>query len=306
VWQLYKEQLASFWVADEIDFSEDRDQWENVMTEDERRFVKHVLAFFAGTDTIVSLNLMDNFCKEVNMLEAQVAYTYQAMMENIHGEVYSMMIDTYIQDPDEKRQLFLDTGAIASVGLKMRWAEQWSLNAEDAPFAKRLVAFAVVEGLFFSGAFCAIYWLKQRNLLKGLTFSNELIQRDESMHTSFACLMYSKLAPEERMAPGDVHALLRDAVEVEKQFITESIPCRLIGMNADLMAQYIEFVADSLLGHLGCAAIYHSRNPFSFMNLIGLPGRANFFEKRPSDYQRADVLNVGKDMTFGGAENQDF
>jgi ribonucleotide reductase beta subunit family protein with ferritin-like domain len=297
IWDLYKKQLASFWTREEIDFSQDRQQWDNALDDNERRFIKHVLAFFAGTDTIVALNLMDNFCKEVSVLEAQITYTFQAMMEGIHSEVYSLMIDTYITDPQEKAELFHDMGNVQSVLHKMQWAERWSLNKEDASFAHRLVAFTIVEGLFFSGAFCAIYWLKQRNLLPGLTKSNEFIARDEGMHTDFACLMYSKLR-HTRLSENDVHAIFKDAVEVEKEFINESIPCRLIGMNSVLMSEYIEHVADTLLTKLGYVPLFGTRNPFPFMDMIGLMGRSNFFEERPSQYQRADVLNEDQDLDY--------
>jgi len=297
IWALYKKQLASFWTAEEIDFSKDREQWNNALDDNERRFIKHVLAFFAGTDTIVALNLMENFSKEVQVLEAQTAYTFQAAMEGIHSEVYSMMIDTYITDPTEKAEIFRKMGNIESVHLKMQWAERWALNSEETPFAHRLIAFAVVEGIFFSGAFCAIYWLKQRNLLPGLTKSNEFIARDEGMHTEFACLLYSKLTFT-RLDQDHVHAIFRDAVRVEQNFINESIPCRLIGMNAEMMATYIEHVADMLLDKLGYDPLYNAKNPFPFMDLIGLLGRSNFFEERVSLYQRADVLNEDQDLSY--------
>lgn len=299
VWALYKRQLASFWTAEEIDFSKDREQWNSALSDDERHFLKHVLAFFAGSDSIVALNLMDNFCREVQVLEAQIAYTFQAAMEGVHSEVYSMMIDTYVSDPREKADIFHNMGGVQSVLLKMRWAQRWSLDA-DAPFAHRLVAFAIVEGLFFSGAFCAIYWLKERNLLPGLTKSNEFIARDEAMHTEFACLLYSKLT-HTRLTEAHVHELFRDAVRVETEFINESIPCRLIGMNADLMAEYIQHVADRLLAQLGYAQLFGARNPFPFMDMIGLLGRSNFFEERVSLYQRADVLNENPHLEYDEA-----
>ncbi len=298
IWHLYKLQIASFWVPGEIDLGKDGEHWNNVLTEPERVFVKHVLAFFAGTDTIVALNLMDNFCKEVSLLEAQIAYTYQAMTEGIHSEVYSMMIDAYIKDPVEKAELFHNMGNVDSVKKKMAWAERWSLNAEDAPFSHRLLAFAIVEGLFFSGAFCAIYWLKNRNLLPGLTKSNEFIARDEGMHTEFACLLYDKLE-HTKLTQEETHAMFSEAVSVEKEFITESIPCRLIGMNAELMSTYIEFVADRLLMRLGYAPLYGSRNPFPFMDLIGMVARSNFFEERVSLYQQSKVMDASNnDLTY--------
>ena len=294
IFRLYKTQMASFWTAEEVDFSKDREQWNTKLTDDERHFLKNILAFFAASDSIVSLNLMDNFCKEVTALEAQVAYTYQAMIENIHAEVYSIMIDTYIQDPLEKEEIFADLGGIQSVKNKVAWAQKWSLSStetNEVPFVRRLLAFVIVEGLFFSGAFCAIYWIKQRNLLPGLTKSNEFIARDEGQHTEFGCLIYNKLTAS-RLAQEEVHAIFRDAVSIEKEFITESIPCKLIGMNAVLMSEYIEYVADGILVKLGYQPMYGSKNPFPFMDLIGMCGRSNFFEERVSLYQRADVLNV--------------
>lgn len=297
IWHAYKLQVASFWTPEEIDFSKDRDQWEKRLTPDERHFVKSVLAFFAASDSIVSLNIMDNFCNDCRVLEAQYAYTYQANMENTHAEVYSLMIETYIQDPSEKARMFDELGGMKTVTQKFEWARKWA--AADAPFAHRLVAFAIVEGLFFSGCFCAIYWIKQRGLLPGLTKSNEFIARDEGQHTDFACLLYNKLTST-RLAQDHVHAMFREAVAIEKEFICESLPCRLIGMNADLMSQYIEYVADGILAKLGYDPLYRTSNPFGFMDLIGMVGRSNFFEERVSLYQRADVLN--KDRLLGGKE----
>ena len=304
IWQHYKRQLASFWTPEEIDFSRDRDQWNTKLTDDERRFVRGILAFFAGSDSVVSLNIMNSFCKEVKLLEAQIAYTYQAMMESVHGEVYSLMIDVYITDPDERDDMFRNLGSMPSVIRKVEWAQRWALAADSsppAPFARRLLAYAIVEGLFFSGAFCAIYWLKQRNLLPGLTKSNEFIARDEGQHTEFAITLYRMLRYT-RLSEEEAHAIFRDAVAVETEFINESIPCRMIGMNSTLMTEYIEFVADGLLAKLGYAHLYGSANPVPFMDLIGMPGRSNFFEERVSLYQRADVLNEDfGDSANGGA-----
>ena len=316
VWRHYKQQLASFWTAEEIDFSKDRDQWNTKLSDDERRFVRGILAFFAASDSVVSLNIMKNFCQEVTMLEAQIAYTFQAMMENIHAEVYSIMIDVYVTDPDERTDMFENLGSLPCVRRKVEWAQRWSLGGRAAPltplpasgggdevvpsFARRLLAYAIVEGLFFSGAFCAIYWIKQRNLLPGLTKSNEFIARDEGQHTEFACLLYGKLK-HTRLSEAEAHAIFREAVEIESDFITESIPCRLVGMNSVLMTQYIQYVADGLLVKLGYHAIYGSENPFSFMDLIGMTGRSNFFEERVSMYQRADVLNEDSMMTRASA-----
>lgn len=295
LWALYKQQLASFWTPEEIDFGKDRDQWNALLNDSERSFLKSILAFFAGADSVVSLNLMNNFCKEVDIMEAQTCYIFQAAMENIHSEVYSIMIDTYIQDPDEKQRMFLDLGSIPCVQKKVSWAQKWSLDVQGIDtFAKRLVAFCIVEGLFFSGAFCAIYWIKQRNLLPGLTKSNEFIARDEGMHTQFACVMYNKLQPEARLSQQDVHNMFRDALEIEKEFITESVPCGLIGMNSKVMSQYIEYVADGLLAALGYERIFFNTNPFPFMDLIGLNGRSNFFEERVSQYQKAGILDSSR------------
>ena len=305
IWNHYKKQLASFWAAEEIDFSKDRDQWQNKLNDDERRFVRSILAFFAASDSVVSLNIMNTFCSEVKVLEAQIAYTYQAMMENVHAEVYSIMIDVYVTDPEERDDMFGNLGSIPSVKSKVAWAQRWSLQAGapvKAPFARRLMAYAIVEGLFFSGAFCAIYWIKQRNLLPGLTKSNEFIARDEGQHTEFACLLYGMLRGS-RLSEAEAHAMFREAVAVETEFITESIPCRLVGMNAALMTAYIEYVADGLLVRLGYRSVYGSANPFPFMDLIGMAGRSNFFEERVSHYQRADVLN--EDRGAGGAASGD-
>lgn len=300
IWALYKLQLASFWTANEVDFSKDRADWQDHMNDDERRFIKNILAFFASSDTVVMLNLTRNFTKEVKVLEAQIAYTYQAAMENVHGEVYSLMIETYVTDPVEKADMFANLGSITSVQQKVNWAAKWGLSCGDedqskASFARRLVAFAIVEGLFFSGAFCALYWIKSRNLLPGLTKSNEFIARDEGMHCDFACLLYSKIAFT-RLSQEECHDIFREAVAIEREFIIESIPCRLIGMNSVLMSQYIESVADNLLVKLGYSKLFGTRNPFAFMDLIGMVGRSNFFEERASLYQRADVL---ADKPFG-------
>lgn len=295
LWALYKQQLASFWTAEEIDFGKDRDQWNALLNDNERKFLRSILAFFAGADSVVALNLMNNFCKEVDLLEAQACYTFQAAMENIHSEVYSIMIDTYIQDPDEKNRMFLELHTLPYVAKKIEWAQHWALEEKgEDTFARRLVSFCIVEGLFFAGAFCAIYWIKQRNLLPGLTKSNEFIARDEGMHTQFACVLYNKLQPHVRLPQDAVHAMFTDALRIEKEFITESVPCGLIGMNAKLMTQYIEFVADGLLVGLGYERLHHATNPFPFMDLIGLNGRSNFFEERVSQYQKAGVMDSSR------------
>lgn len=310
LWQCYKKQMACFWTPEEVDFSKDREQWNAKLNDNERAFLKGVLAFFAASDSVVSLNIMNNFCKEVPVIEAQAVYTYQAMMENIHAEVYSIMIDTYIQDPDEKRGMFEHLGEMSSVKKKVDWASKWSKGVDgggggdedgetsaDSSFATRLLAFVIVEGLFFSGAFCAIYWIKQRNLLPGLTKSNEFIARDEGQHTEFGCILYNKLK-HKRLPQDDAHAMFRDAIAIENEFINESIPCRMIGMNAELMTQYIEYVADGILMTLGYEPLFGSANPFGFMELIGLPGRSNFFEERVSLYQRADAMGASTDTLY--------
>ena len=299
-----QKQLASFWTAKEVDFSKDREQWQSQLTDDERRFLKSVLAFFAASDSVVSLNLMNNFCREVKVLEAQTAYTFQAMMENIHAEAYSTMIDVYITDPCERDDMFSNLGSLPAVKAKVAWAERWSLAGGEAPFARRLLAYVIVEGLFVSGAFCAIYWFKQRNLLPGLTKSNEFIARDEGQHSEFGALLYNKLV-HTRLGQAEAHDMFRDAVAVENEFINEAIPCRMIGMNAALMLQYIQFVADHLISTLGYDPIYGSTNPFPFMDLLGMLGRSNFFEERVSLYQRADVLSRDAGSDAGSAAKAD-
>jgi ribonucleotide reductase beta subunit family protein with ferritin-like domain len=313
LWDHYKKQLATFWTAEEIDFSRDRDQWNTKLNDDERHFIRSILAFFAASDSVVSLNIMNRFCTDVTLLEAQTCYTYQAATENIHAEVYSIMIDTYVTDPEERADMFSNLGSIPSVKKKVEWAQNWSIESSDgsakdsdASFPLRIVAYAIVEGLFFSGAFCAIYWIKQRNLLPGLTKSNEFIARDEGQHTEFACTLYSMLPEKSRLSQERVHAIVREAVDVEIEFIVESVPCRLVGMNPTLMTEYIRYVADGLLRMLGYDEIYKASNPFQFMELIGMSGRSNFFEERVSQYQRADVLNTDRnDKGVGDKENDD-
>lgn len=330
IWHAYKGQLASFWSPEEIDFSKDRRDWNERLSDNERAFIKGVLTFFAASDTVVSLNLMNSFCKEVKVLEAQIAYTYQAMIENIHAEVYSIQIESCIRDPEEKRAIFESLGDCQTVRAKVEWARTWAAAGPTAgseaagsadgidgiegngavvagpaavPFAKRLLAFAIVEGLFFSGAFCAIYWIKQRNLMPGLTKSNEFIARDEGQHTDFACLLYGMLQYT-RVPQEEAHSMMREAVEIEKHFITEVIPCRMIGMNADLMSTYIEYVADGLLVKLGYEPTFGATasNPFPFMDLIGMAGRSNFFEERVSLYQKADVMAGAESMLRGAGD----
>lgn len=288
IWEMYKQAEASFWTAEEIDLHQDMNDWENKLTADERHFIKHVLAFFAASDGIVNENLAINFLNEVQYPEARCFYGFQIAIENIHAETYSLLIDTYIKDNKEKDFLFNAIENLPCVGKKADWALRW---IENGNFAQRLVAFAAVEGIFFSGSFCSIFWLKKRGLMPGLAFSNELISRDEGLHCDFACLLYSQL--QTKLDPKEVTAIITEAVEYEKEFVTDAIPVALIGMNAKLMCQYIEFVADRLLGELGCPKVYSATNPFDFMEMISLQGKTNFFEKRVSEYQKAGVMGDG-------------
>jgi len=294
IWAFYKKSEASFWTAEEIDLDADIVDWNEKLNDDERHFVKHVLAFFAASDGIVNENLAENFVAEVQYTEAKFFYGFQIMMENIHSETYSLLIDSYIKDPAEKDKLFHAIDTLDCVKKKANWALNWISNAS---FAERLVAFAAVEGIFFSGSFCSIFWLKKRGLMPGLSFSNELISRDEGMHCDFACLLYNNhivnKLPEER-----VRQIITDAVEIEKDFVTDALPVKLIGMNADLMSQYIEFVADRLLVELGCSKVYNATNPFDFMEMISLQGKTNFFEKRVAEYQKAGVMGDSANHSF--------
>ena len=292
IWEHYKRHEASFWTAEEIDLSSDLKDWANP-NEGERHFISHILAFFAASDGIVNENLAINFMNEVQLPEARFFYGFQIMMENIHSETYALLIDTYIKDPKEKDHLFHAIETVPAVQKKAEWALRW---IDNGSFAERLVAFAAVEGIFFSGSFCSIFWLKKRGLMPGLTFSNELISRDEGLHCEFACLMYSML--ETKLSNEDVVKIITDAVEIEKEFVSEALPVGLIGMNADLMQSYIEFVADRWISELGYAKIYNTANPFDFMEMISLQGKTNFFEKRVGDYQKAGVMNGGDTQTF--------
>lgn len=292
VWKMYKQAQASFWTAEEIDLSADIKDWEN-MNDGERHFISHVLAFFAASDGIVNENLAINFMQEVQIPEARCFYGFQIMMENIHSETYSLLIDTYIKDPKEKDYLFNALETVPCVKKKGEWALKW-INSEN--FTERLIAFAAVEGIFFSGSFCSIFWLKKRGLMPGLTFSNELISRDEGLHCDFACLLYSML--ENKLPESRLHEIIRDAVSIEQEFVTDALPVSLIGMNATLMNQYIEFVADRLLVALGASKIYNATNPFDFMEMISLQGKTNFFEKRVGEYQKAGVMTERNDNVF--------
>jgi ribonucleoside-diphosphate reductase beta chain len=287
IWEMYKKQQACIWTAEEIDLSADIDDWRNKLNDDERHFIKHVLAFFAASDGIVNENLAENFLGEVQYTEAKFFYGFQVMMENIHSETYSLLIDTYITDPVEKDTLFRAIDTIPAVKKKAEWALKW---VDSEHFQERLIAFAAVEGIFFSGSFCSIFWLKKRGLMPGLSFSNELISRDEGMHCDFAVMLHNNFLSN-RVSEGRIKEIITGALEIEKEFITESLPVKLIGMNSDLMNQYLEFVADRLLVDLGCSKVYNSENPFDFMTNISLQGKTNFFEKRVGEYQKAGVLN---------------
>ena len=287
LWEWYKKCEASFWTAEEIDLHQDLTDWKTKLNDDERYFIKHILAFFAASDGIVNENLAENFVNEVQYSEAKFFYGFQIMMENIHSETYSLLIDTYVKDDAEKDKLFNAIETFPAIKKKADWALKW---IESDSFAERLIAFAGVEGIFFSGAFCSIFWLKKRGLMPGLTFSNELISRDEGVHSDYAVHLHNNhlvnKVPKERITE-----ILTDALEIEKEFITESLPVSLIGMNAKLMTQYLEFVTDRLLVELNCDKVYNSTNQFEFMDMISLQGKTNFFEKRVSEYQKAGVLN---------------
>lgn len=291
IWNFYKKAEASIWTAEEIDLHQDLTDWNDKLNEDEQYFIKHILAFFAASDGIVNENLAENFVNEVQYTEAKFFYGFQIMMENIHSETYSLLIDTYIKDPKEANALFNAIETFDAIKKKAEWALKW---IESPSFAERLIAFAAVEGIFFSGSFCSIFWLKKRGLMPGLTFSNELISRDEGLHCDFAVHLHNEhlinQVPKER-----IKEIILDALDIEREFITESLPVRLIGMNSDLMAQYLEFVTDRLLVELNCDKVYNSTNPFDFMEMISLQGKTNFFEKRVGEYQKAGVMKDGDD-----------
>ncbi|KAF9026428.1 Ribonucleotide-diphosphate reductase (RNR), small subunit [Podila verticillata] len=289
VWQMYKKAEASFWTAEEVDLSKDMHDWENKLSDDERYFISHILAFFAASDGIVNENLLERFSNEVQIPEARCFYGFQIMIENVHSEMYSLLIDTYVKESSQRDHLFDAIDTIPCIRKKAAWAMKW-ISDSNSTFAERLVAFAAVEGIFFSGSFASIFWLKKRGLMPGLTFSNELISRDEGLHTDFACLLFSLLRtrPDQKR----VNAIIVEAVSIEQEFLTDALPVKLIGMNATLMKQYIEFVADRLLVALGNPKHYNVENPFDFMDLISLQGKTNFFEKRVSDYQKAGVMSA--------------
>lgn len=295
IWDLYKKHMAVFWTAEEIDLANDINDWEK-LNNDERHFISHVLAFFAASDGIVNENLAVRFYKDIQIPEARCFYGFQIAMENIHSETYSLLIDTYIKDAKERDKLFHAAQNIACVAKKAQWAMKW-MNSKQS-FAHRLIAFAAVEGIFFSGSFCAIFWLKKRGLMPGLCTSNEFISRDEGLHCEFACHIHSLLTKEEQISSDTIKEIITEAVEIEKEFISEALPVSLIGINAELMKQYIEFVADHWLGQLGVAPVYKTVNPFEWMELISLEGKTNFFEKRVSEYQRPGVLADKEQQSF--------
>ena len=286
IWEMYKKAFASFWSAEELDLGDDQRHWES-LNNDERHFISQVLAFFASSDGIVLENLGVRFMNEVQIPEARAFYGYQIMIENVHNESYSLLIDTYIKDPNEKMRLFNAITTVPIIKKKADWALTWI--SSKSTFAERLIAFACVEGIFFSGSFCAIFWLKKRGIMPGLTFSNELISRDEGLHRDFACLLYKHI--NNKPTNEIIIAIIRSAVDIEKEFVSSALPVELIGMNSSLMSEYIEFVADHLLSSLGVAKIYNTTNPFDWMELISLQGKTNFFEKRVGEYQKAGVMN---------------
>lgn len=293
MWEMYKKAEASFWTAEEIDLSPDLTDWANKLNDEERHFIKHVLAFFAASDGIVNENLAINFMNEVQYPEARCFYGFQIMIENIHSETYSLLIDTYIKDPAEKDHLFHAMETVPAVTRKAEWALRWISNGT---FAERLIAFAAVEGIFFSGSFCSIFWLKKRGLMPGLSFSNELISRDEGLHCDFACLLYTQL--QNKLPESQIKEIIGNAVEIEKEFVTDALPVKLIGMNAELMRTYIEFVADRLLVALGYSKMYNATNPFDFMELISMERKTNFFENRVAEYKKAGVGEKREENVF--------
>ena len=301
IWEMYKKQEFSFWRAEEVDLSKDKKFWDQISSE-EQHFIKMILAFFAASDGIVLENLATRFMGEIQVSEARAFYGLQIAMENIHSITYSLLIDTYIKDPNEKNKLFNALNEFDCIKKKGDWAKKW-INDKRSNFATRLVAFACVEGIFFSGAFCAIFWLKKRGILPGLTFSNELISRDEALHTEFAILLYSLL--EKKLKKQRIYEIIKEAVEIEKEFILDALPCRLIGMNNVLMSQYIEFVADRLSLQLGYDKIYNSSNPFDFMEMISVQSKTNFFEDRVSDYALSTKEN-NTEFAFDDAFGDNF
>lgn len=300
LWQMYKKHVASFWTPEEIDFSHDEKDW-NSLSSDEQYFITNILAFFAVSDSIVLENCMTKFMNEITLPEARSFYSFQIAMETIHTETYSLLVDTYIKDTKLKNKIFNHCSEFQCIKKKNDWALKWMTS--DSSLAQRLVAFAIIEGVFFSGAFCSIFWLKKRNLLHGLTFSNELISRDEGLHTTFATLLYHKMEP---LAQEIIFSIMKEAIEIEMEFITDILPCNLIGMNQDYMKEYIKFVADHLLVDLGCEKLYNAKNPFDFMEMISLTGKTNFFEKRVGEYQKSRVMTAVAADNFKFTINEDF
>jgi len=301
IWEFYKKEEASFWTAEEIDLSQDLTDWEG-LNDGERHFISHVLAFFAASDGIVNENLAEHFVAEVQYTEAKFFYGFQIAMENIHSETYSLLIDTYVKNPSERDKLFNAIETIECVTKKAEWALRW---IDKGSFQERLIAFAAVEGIFFSGSFCSIFWLKKRGLMPGLSFSNELISRDEGLHCDFACHLYNHHVVNQ-LPKETVVEIIRDAVEIEKEFVTDALPVSLIGMNSALMCQYIEFVADRLLMELNCPKLFGSKNPFDFMEMISLQGKTNFFEKRVAEYQKAGVIKDSDSSSPKFSLDEDF
>lgn len=298
IWKMYKQSIACFWKPDEINLIRDYKDWDS-LNDDEKHFIKYVLAFFAASDGIVTENLAVRFMSDVKLAEARCFYGFQIMMENIHSETYSLLIDSFIKDNGEKTKLFEAINNFPCIQRKAQWAIEW-LESDSASFAKRLVAFACVEGIFFSGAFCSIYWLKKRGLMPGLTFSNELISRDEALHCEFAVLLYSMLS--NKLTEAEIIKIVTEAVAIEKEFICDALPCRLIGMNSSLMSQYIEFVADRLLQQFGVKKVFHATNPFDFMDMISLEGKTNFFERRVGEYNLVNDIKDDNAFEINGAE----
>lgn len=294
VWNMYKKAVASFWTVEEVDLQADMTDWRDKLTDNERFFISNVLAFFAASDGIVNENLVARFCVEVQQPEARCFYGFQTAIENIHSEMYSLLIDTYVTDRQVKKSLFEAMHSMPCVKQKADWAIKWLKS--DASFAQRLIAFAAIEGIFFSASFCAIFWLKKRGLMPGLTFSNELISRDEGLHTDFACLLYSQL--QNKLEPDLVQCIIEDAVSVELNFVCDSLPVSLIGMNSDMMSEYVKFCADRLLVALNVDKRFHAKNPFDWMDMISLQGKTNFFEKRVGEYSKAGVGVQTADQTF--------
>tara|TARA_B100001027_G_scaffold215041_1_gene188253 strand:- start:1372 stop:2349 length:978 start_codon:yes stop_codon:yes gene_type:complete len=300
IYDMYKKQIDSFWRVEEVDLTKDLDHWEK-LDKDEKYFISMILAFFAGSDGIVLENLASRFMSEIQLPEARAFYGFQIAMENIHSEMYSILIDKYIKDFEVKNKLFQAIEEFPCIGNKARWAQKW-INDHNSNFQKRLIAFACVEGIFFSGAFCSIYWIKTKGIMPGLTFSNELISRDEAMHTDFAVLLYNKL--KYKLTQNEILEIVEEAVELEKDFIVHSLPCKLVGMNSNSMIKYIEFVADRLLLQLGYTKRYNSVNPFSFMEYISIEGKTNFFEKRVGEYALADKSSTDLTEVFSQNGNE--